>query len=237
MSGGAPARARWRPPSLAAPAGAPASAALEDTRDPGAPAPPREACEAREESAADTRRDICEEAFEEAREEAYRAGFAQGLEEGRAEAQALARRMRELLQALEAPFAQTDAGLMRELLGLTERVCRALLERELRTDREAIAGVLSAALDALGESHTAVELTLNPADALLCRELGLVTEGAGEFTLREDAEVRRGGVLLRCGSERIDARIETRLRTLIEGLYAQAGLPEAARRPDEPQPA
>lgn len=234
MSGGATARARWRPPSLAAPAGAAASAALEDPRDPGAPALSREA---REESAADTRQDRCEEARKEAREEAYRAGFAQGFEEGRAEAQALARRMRELLQALEAPFAQSDAGLMRELLGLTERVCRALLERELRTDREAIARVLAAALDALGESHTAVELTLNPADALLCRELGLVSEGAGEFTLREDAEVRRGGVLLRRGSERIDARVETRLRTLIEGLYAQAGLPEAAQTPDEPQPA
>ena len=234
MSGGAPARERWRPPSLAAPAGAPASAAVEDTRDPGAPAPPREA---HEEGAEDTRQGICEEALKEVREEAYRAAFAQGFEEGRAEAQALARRMRELLQALEAPFAQTDAGLMRELLGLTERVCRALLERELRTDREAIARVLSAALDALGESHTAVELTLNPADALLCRELGVVTEGTGEFTLRENAEVRRGGVLLRRGSERIDARIETRLRTLIEGLYAQAGLPEAAPRPDDPRPA
>ena len=232
-SGAAAARQRWRPPPLSAPAGAPgADKACADRagQDSG------EATQGRPEDAGeDPREDLRQNIYEEIREAAYRDGFDQGCAEGRAEAQALADRMQGLLQALAAPFAQTDAELMRELLALTERVCRALLARELRTDSEAIARVLAAALDALGESHTAVELTLNPADARLCRELGLVTEGAGGFTLREDAEVQRGGVLLRRGSERIDARVETRLRAIIESLYAQADLPEPARTPDEPR--
>lgn len=238
-SGAAAARQRWRPPPLSAPAGvaapgADSACAHSAGQDSG------EATQGRPEGAGeDPREDLRQNIYEEIREAAYRAGFDQGCAEGRAagraEAQALAGRMQGLLQALAAPFAQTDAELMRELLALTERVCRALLARELRTDSEAIARVLAAALDALGESHTAVELTLNPADAGLCRELGLVTEGAGEFTLREDAEVQRGGVLLRRGSERIDARIETRLRAIIESLYAQADLPEPARTPDEPR--
>ena len=242
MSASAPAREGWRPPPLSAPEDVPASAAVGDApaQDTAAPAA------ADEESHEDTgrgphqdhREDTHKDPHQDTREEAYRAGFAQGLEEGRAQAQAQATQMRELLQALAAPFAETDADLMRELLGLTERVCRALLERELLTDSETIARVLSAALDALGESHTAVELTLNPADARLCRELGLLTRGEGEgeseFTLREDAQVQRGGVLLRRGSERVDARIETRLRTIVESLYAQAGLPEPLRTSDDP---
>ena len=234
-SGAAAARHRWRPPPLSAPAGVAAPGADSAGAD-NAGADSGEATQGRPEDAGE---DLRQNIYEEIREAAYRAGFEQGCAEGRAagraEAQALAGRMQGLLQALAAPFAQTDAELMRELLALTERVCRALLARELRTDSEAIARVLAAALDALGESHTAVELTLNPADARLCRELGLVTEGDGGFTLREDAEVQRGGVLLRCGSERVDARIETRLRAIIESLYAQADLPEPARTPDEPR--
>ena len=234
-SGAAAARQRWRPPPLSAPAGVAAAGADSAGAD-SAGQDSGEATQGRPEDAGeDPREDLRQSIYEEVREAAYRAGFDQGRVEGRAEAQALTDRMQGLLQALAAPFAQTDAELMRELLALTERVCRALLARELRTDSEAIAQVLAAALDALGESHTAVELTLNPADARLCRELGLVTEGAGGFTLREDAEVQRGGVLLRRGSERIDARIETRLRAIIESLYAQADLPEPARTPDEPR--
>ena len=230
-SGAAAARHRWRPPPLSAPAGVAAPGA----DNAGADSAGQDGGEATQGRPEDPREDLRQSIYEEIREAAYRAGFDRGCAEGRAEAQALAGRMQGLLQALAAPFAQTDAELMRELLALTERVCRALLARELRTDSEAIARVLTAALDALGESHTAVELTLNPADARLCRELGLVTEGAGGFTLREDAEVQRGGVLLRRGSERIDARIETRLRAIIESLYAQADLPEPARTPDEPR--
>ena len=230
-SGAAAARHRWRPPPLSAPAGVAAPGA----DNAGADSAGQDSGEATPGRPEDLREDLRQSIYEEIREAAYRAGFEQGCAEGRAEAQAVAGRMQGLLQALAAPFAQTDAELMRELLALTERVCRALLARELRTDSEAIARVLAAALDALGESHTAVELTLNPADARLCRELGLVTEGAGGFTLREDAEVQSGGVLLRRGSERVDARIETRLRAIIESLYAQADLPEPARIPDEPR--
>ena len=230
-SGAAAARHRWRPPPLSAPAGVAAPGA----DNAGADSAGQDSGEATPGRPEDLREDLRQSIYEEIREAAYRAGFEQGCAEGRAEAQAVAGRMQGLLQALAAPFAQTDAELMRELLALTERVCRALLARELRTDSEAIARVLAAALDALGESHTAVELTLNPADARLCRELGLVTEGAGGFTLREDAEVQRGGVVLRRGSERIDARIDTRLRAIIESLYAQADLPEPARIPDEPR--
>lgn len=244
-SGAAAARQRWRPPPLSAPAGAPgadkacADRAGQDSGEATQGRPEDAGQDPREDLRQDPREDLRQNIYEEIREAAYRDGFDQGCAEGRAagraEAQALVGRMQGLLQALATPFAQTDAELMRELLALTERVCRALLARELRTDSEAIARVLAAALDALGESHTAVELTLNPADARLCRELGLVTEGAGGFTLREDAEVQRGGVLLRRGSERIDARIETRLRAIIESLYAQADLPEPARTPDDPR--
>jgi len=168
---------------------------------------------------------------EEARQTAQREGFTQGFEEGQAQAKALATQMQALLQALATPFAESDATLMREILGLTERVCRAVLHRELTTDSDTIAKVLADALDALGESHSSVELTLHPADALLCRELGVVANG--DISIREDSELQRGGLLLRSQQELIDAQLETRLQAILEGLYSQAGLPEPTRESDD----
>jgi len=158
-----------------------------------------------------------------ARQKGYDEGFAEGLAAGRARAEAIANEMSALIDALAAPFQETDAALLRELLSMTERVARAVTGREINVQAD-IERVLSEALMALGSVSQAVELLLNPADAALCRDCGLVSHE--RFTITEDPAIQRGGLQLRSGNSFIDASVDARIEAALSFLRAEAGLPE-----------
>lgn len=158
-----------------------------------------------------------------ARQEGYDAGFAKGEAEGRAQAQRAVSEINTLLHALEAPFAESESSLVRDLLEITERVARAVLQNELTTDSGAIQAVLEEGLAAIAESNALVEISMHPSDALLCREFGLLD--SEKVVIKETAAMHRGGVELRAGSKLVDARVETRLQAVLETLHLDAGLP------------
>jgi flagellar assembly protein FliH len=158
------------------------------------------------------------------RQKGFDAGYAEGLAAGRAQAESIAAEMRALLDAMAGPFREHDAVLLRDLLVLTERVARAVIGRELDAGID-IEAVLRDALTALGSVTTPVELHLNPADAALCRGIGLLSDERLEIT--EDAAVQRGGLQLRAGNSFVDASVEARINAALSSLRAEAGLPEA----------
>jgi flagellar assembly protein FliH len=157
------------------------------------------------------------------RQQGYDAGYAQGLAAGRAQAERVAGEMSALLGAMSAPFRDSDAVLLRELLSLTERVAQAVVRRELEAGVD-IEAVLADALAALGAVAVPVQLTLHPADAALCRDLGLMPDE--RFTVLEDSNVHRGGLHLRAGNSFVDASVESRLEAALADLREAAGLPE-----------
>lgn len=157
------------------------------------------------------------------RQKGYDAGFAEGLAAGRAQAQSVVAQMDALLKAMAAPFQETDAVLLRELLSLTERIARAVIRRELDSGVD-IEQVLADALAALGSVSVPVELTLNPIDAALCLDLGLLPNK--RFELQENPRLARGGLQLRAGHSFVDASVESRLDAALATLRSDAGLPE-----------
>ncbi|GAB5413227.1 MAG: hypothetical protein Cons2KO_08300 [Congregibacter sp.] len=158
-----------------------------------------------------------------ARQEGYDAGFAKGEAEGRAQVQRAVGEINALLRALEAPFAESETTLVRDLLEITERVARAVLRRDLETNSGDIEAVIEEGLAAIADSNAVVEVTMHPSDALLCREFGLLD--GDKIVIRENAGMHRGGVELRAGSKLVDASVEARLQTVLEALHLDAGLP------------
>nr|WP_202962393.1 FliH/SctL family protein [Congregibacter litoralis] len=166
------------------------------------------------------------------RRKGFDKGYAEGLAAGRAQAESIVGELRALLDAMAAPFEDTDAVLLRELLAITERVARAVVRRELEAGVD-IEQVLADALAALGSVSVPVELRLNPEDAALCRDLGLVTDE--RFTVHESPGMQRGGLQLRAGHSFVDASVESRIEAALGALRADAGVPEELE--DTPQAA
>ncbi|MEO1079352.1 MAG: FliH/SctL family protein [Pseudomonadota bacterium] len=158
------------------------------------------------------------------RKRAYNEGFAEGLAAGRAQSEAIAAEIGTLLQAMASPFAEADAVLIRELTALVERVSEAVLDRELATGDYAIETLLERALKVMGSVDLPVQLTVNPADAALCR--GLHMPEGQTLELLEDSSLQRGGLRLKAGNRIVDASVEARLQEVFASLRDGAGLPD-----------
>ncbi|WP_414980162.1 FliH/SctL family protein [Congregibacter sp.] len=159
------------------------------------------------------------------RQKAYDDGYVEGLAAGRAQAESIVAEMGSLLEAMSTPFEDTDAVLLRELLAVTEQVARAVIRRELEAGVD-IERVLFDALAALGSVSTAVQLTLNPLDASVCKDLGLLA--SERFEVLENSDMQRGGLQLRAGHSFVDASVESRIEASFAELRSNAGVPEQA---------
>lgn len=159
----------------------------------------------------------------EAEQRGYAEGMAKGLAEGKAKVEAQAAQFASLVRALEAPFEDADPALLRALLQLTERLTHCLLDRELSADRDALEAVINEALLTLADVKQPLVITLHPEDAQLCAEFSCFA--GRDVTVRHNPSMQRGGVIVESGSQFIDASLEARLRTQVDALYNDAGLP------------
>ena len=157
------------------------------------------------------------------RKKGFEAGFAEGLAAGNAKASGQVAQLQALLDAMAAPFQESEAVLLRELLSLTERIARAVIRRELDSGAD-IERVLADALAALGSVSVPVTLTLNPLDAALCRDQGLLANE--RFVVQESSALARGGLQLAAGHSFVDATVESRIEAALAELRGEAGLPE-----------
>ncbi len=164
------------------------------------------------------------EVTEAARQEGFQQGFQQGLSEGRAQGQQLIGSLQSLIDAMAVPFQESDAELVSTLLDLTRRVSEAVLRRELQLDPGIVTSVLEEALRVLNDEQRDVSVRINPQDAALCRQMGLVERE--KVTFVEDPGIQRGGLEVKSGSQLVDARVEARLQQVLANLYLEAGLPE-----------
>ena len=122
---------------------------------------------------------------EDARRSGYDAGYAEGLAAGRAQGESIAGEMSALLQAMAVPFRESEATMLRELLDLVEKAVAAVLDRELQSGDYDLEKLLRESLEVLGSVNRSVELTLNPVDAALTRDLGITAD----VSIVEDARV------------------------------------------------
>lgn len=153
---------------------------------------------------------------------AYEEAYAQGLEAGRqAGAEELARlttRLNETIDALAEPFQQLDDEVEQALVDLAIRVARQIIRRELKTDPGQIIGVLREAIELLPLTSRIVEVHLHPEDAAVVREAFDKVGANLAWTMVEDPVINRGGLRVTTETSLVDARVESRLDTILSEL-------------------
>jgi flagellar assembly protein FliH len=168
--------------------------------------------------------------------EAHKEAFAQGLEEGRAagraEVKAQVDRLAGMFYDLARPFEDLDAEVERELLTLAMSLARQIVRRELKTDPTQIIGIIREAIAALPVAAREVRVHLHPEDATVVRENLAPTESERAWTIVEDPVMARGGCQVTTTNSRVDARLETRLGSILSELLGTER--HAPARPGSP---
>jgi flagellar assembly protein FliH len=166
---------------------------------------------------------------EEAHKEAFAQGLTEGREAGKAEVKAQVDRLAGMFYDLARPFEELDTEVERELLTLAMALARQIVRRELKTDPTQIIGIIREAIAALPVAARDVRVHLHPEDAAVVRENLSPTENERAWTLVEDPVMARGGCQVTTSTSRIDARLETRLVSILSELLG------TERQPDTPR--
>ena len=161
--------------------------------------------------------------------------FAKGYSEGKALAQqdvnARVNDLSNVLNAMQAPFAELDDKVVDEMVELCMAVVKQIVRRELKMSPDEIVAVVREALKLLPVANGDVKLELNPDDAKIVREALLASSGASSseqssshhashqaWQIIEDPIISRGGCRVFTQTSRIDATVENRLNATIAGI-------------------
>lgn len=171
--------------------------------------------------------------IEEVERRAYEEAYARGLEEGRAagkaeydkEIERLHAEMARLQEAVDAlaqvcdalaePMKDVDAQVETELTHLALAVARQLVRRELRIDPAQVIAIIRETIGLLPAAARDVRVHLHPDDAAVVRERLAATGTERAWSVVEDPVMTRGGCRVTTEHAHIDARLETRINTVI----------------------
>ena len=155
----------------------------------------------------------------EAQERGYQEGLQRGQEAGRTQAETVLAQMTALWDAMQQPFADMEENIHSHLMGLSVAMSEAVIRRELSTDRDAIARVLTEALSTLGFVQTPIEVSVNPADYDVVA--GLLGGENIDSRITSDTNIQRGGCLLRADRALVDMRVETMIRETLSTIVGE----------------
>ncbi|MBS1159878.1 MAG: Flagellar assembly protein FliH [Proteobacteria bacterium] len=163
-----------------------------------------------------------EKIYEEARGSGYQAGFDEGRvageQAGRESVQLEAERISALVSNLQKALRDVDQTVAEQLLDLALEVAAQLTRGSIKADNAALLPIVREAIAALSIHHTHITVHLNPTDAALVRaRIGEQLTQSGSQII-EDAEITRGGCLVKAGASEVDATIETRWKRVLEAI-------------------
>lgn len=174
-----------------------------------------------------------------AHDEAYAQGRAEGLasveRETRSQLQQLQARIDRLdaiINTLARPLQELDAMVEDQLVQLSLTVARHLVRRELRIDPSQVIAIIRETVALLPASTRDVRVHLHPEDAAVVREKLAAPAGERVWTVVEDPVLGRGGCRVTTDTAQIDARLETRIGTVVSALLGEERV--TAVRGDEP---
>jgi flagellar assembly protein FliH len=157
-----------------------------------------------------------------ARQESEARGYEAGLARAQAETQgriaeldARVARLDAMLQLMGAPLQELDAEVEKMLLQLALAVGKQLARRELRVDPAQVIAIIRESLGQLQSSAREIRVHLHPEDAAIVRERLTAPANERAWTLVEDPTLSRGGCVVRTENSQIDARLESRINTVI----------------------
>jgi flagellar assembly protein FliH len=170
--------------------------------------------------------------LEDVEKRAYEEAYAKGRAEGLASAE---REMRPQLQQLQArierldaivgtlarPLQELDAVVEDQLVQLALTVAKHLVRRELRIDPSQVIAIIRETVALLPASARDVRVHLHPEDAAVVREKLAAPAGERVWTIVEDPVLGRGGCRVTTETAHIDARLETRIGTVVSALLGE----------------
>lgn len=162
-------------------------------------------------------------------DEAFAKGLAEGREQGlaaveremapqRQQLQARIEGFDAILAALARPLQELDPEVEDQLLQLALTISRHLVRRELRIDPSQVIAIIRETVALLPASARDVRVHLHPEDAAVVREKLAAPVGERAWTIAEDPVMGRGGCRVTTETAQIDARLETRIGSVVSAL-------------------
>jgi flagellar assembly protein FliH len=157
-----------------------------------------------------------------AREQSEARGYEAGMAKAQAEMQgriaeldAKIRKIDSLLQFISRPLQELDADVEKALLHLTLAVGKQLARRELRVDPAQVIAIIRESLAELPAATREIRVHLHPEDAAIVREHLTTPVNERAWTIVEDPTMSRAGCIVRTEHSQIDARLDSRINTVI----------------------
>lgn len=167
--------------------------------------------------------------LEDLEQSTYQEAFAKGRAEGLAAAeretrsqlqqlQARVERFDTIINSLARPLQELDPEVEDQLLQLALTIGRHLVRRELRIDPSQVIAIIRETVALLPASARDVRVHLHPEDAAVVREKLVAPVGERAWTIAEDPVMGRGGCRVTTETAQIDARLDTRIGSVISAL-------------------
>jgi len=150
-----------------------------------------------------------------AREEGFARGHADGFAQGEPEVRRLVARLQGLLDAFTRPLAELDREMEEALARLAVAIAGGLTRATYIADPTLLAALVHEALACIGEGERQVDVRVHPDDLTTLRPLL-----SDPTRLTGDVTLARGDVRVHAENIRIDARLNTRLQSVLETLQA-----------------
>ena len=170
---------------------------------------------------------VSEESIELERKEARAAGYAEGMQSAIADSKAaLAPKIAvldKLISQLQDPLLQLEADVMKNLVDLSMRIARTLVQRELVLDPELVMTAVSAAIAETPENSAGLTITVNPEDLQRVSQSLDTEDGRIAKVLRADSTIAIGDAVVTSGSSTVDGQLDARLASLLEDLQTASG--------------
>jgi len=181
-----------------------------------------------------------------AREQSEARGYEAGMAKAQAEMKdriskldSQMKRLDVLLQFMSRPLQNLDAEVENMLLQLALTVGKQLARRELMVDPTQVIAIIRESLAELPASAREIRVHLHPEDATIVRERLTAPSNERAWSIVEDPTMSRGGCVVRTENSHIDARLESRISTIIANAFgderaldrAAAETPDAGAHP------
>jgi flagellar assembly protein FliH len=175
-----------------------------------------------------------------AREQSEARGYEAGMAKAKAETEgqvnelkARVQKLDTLLQFMSRPLEELDADVEKMLLQLTLSVGKQLARRELRVDPSQVIAIIRESLQELPMAARAARVHLHPQDAAIVRERLAEPSSERAWTIVEDPTMSRGGCIVKTETSRIDARLESRINTVMAHVLGDERAPERSEASPE----
>lgn len=180
-------------------------------------APPVEGGESANDGLAGNSEDL-DEAQQQAHAKGYQMGRWEGMNSGREELENQCDRLKKLMASLTHPLQQLDQSVEKELVLLAAAIASQLVQQEVATDQNILAGLVKSAVQMLQSSARRVDVHLCPQDAELMDDCLQSHNEEQSWHLVSDPSLQSGDVLVKADNTFVDATLRTRLNQIIADM-------------------